>query len=259
MKTSLASQVGVLAKRSIARTLRQPVLVLPSVIFPMFMLAVISGTADRASAVKGFPTDSYITFLIGAMMVQAAAGATTVAGNSLGTDIESGFFSRLALTPMRSVALIVAQLAGVALLGVSQAVLILIAGLIAGVSIKAGVAGVVALLAFILLVIFAFGSLGLMVAVKTGSGEQVQALFSVTLALFFLSSMAMPRNLMQEDWFQKIATYNPMSYLIEGARSFVLEGWDGEAIALGAGIAGLILVLTLSQAVAGLRKRSLAR
>lgn len=259
MSTSLASQVGVLAKRSIARTLRQPVLFLPSLLFPMFMLAVVSGTADRATAVKGFPTDSYITFLIGAMMVQAAAGATTVAGNSLGSDIESGFFSRLALTPMRSVALIAAQLAGVAVLGVTQAGLILTTGLIAGVSIEAGALGAVALIGFVVLVILAFGSLGLMVAVKTGSGEQVQALFSVTLALFFLSSMAMPRNLMQEEWFQKVATYNPMSYLIEGARSFVLEGWDGEAVALGCGVAAVLLVVTLTQAVMGLRRRSLAR
>ena len=35
------------------------------------------------------------------MLVQAAAGATTMAGTALGTDIESGFLSRLALTPMR--------------------------------------------------------------------------------------------------------------------------------------------------------------
>jgi ABC-2 type transport system permease protein len=259
VSTSLASQVGVLAKRSIARTLRQPVLFLPSVLFPLFMLAVISGTADRATAIKGFPTDSYITFLIGAMMVQAAAGATTVAGNSLGSDIESGFFGRLALTPMRSVALIAAQLAGVALLGVSQAVLLLVAGLIFGVTIKTGVVGALALIGFLVLVILAFGSLGLMVAVLTGSGEMVQALFSITLALFFLSSMAMPRNLMQEDWFQTVATYNPMSYLIEGARSFVLEGWDAQALALGCGVAGVLLVVTLSQAVMGLRRRSLAR
>jgi ABC-2 type transport system permease protein len=259
VSASLVSQVGVLARRSIARTLRQPILFLPNLLFPLFMLAVVSGTADRATAIKGFPTDSYVTFLIGAMMVQAGAGATTIAGNGLGSDIESGFFSRLALTPMRASALIAAQLAGVAVLGIIQAVLILVTGLIAGVSIEAGVAGGIALIAFILLVILAFGSLGLMVAVRTGSGEQVQALFSITLALLFLSSMAMPRNLMKEDWFQTVATYNPMSYLIEAARSFVLSGWDGEALALGGGIAGALLVFALGIAVSGLRKRSLAR
>jgi ABC-2 type transport system permease protein len=108
-------------------------------------------------------------------------------------------------------------------------------------------------------VILAFGSIGLLVAVKTGSGEQVQALFSLILALMFLSSMAMPRNLMKEEWFQKIATYNPMSYLIEAARSLFLNGWDGEALAMGGGIAAVALIVGLALSVAGLRARSLAR
>ena len=259
MNPSLASQVGTLAKRSIARTLRQPILFLPNLIFPLFMLAVVSGTAERATKIPGFPTDSFVTFLIGAMMVQAGAGATTIAGNALGSDIESGFFSRLVLTPMRGSALIAAQLAGVAVLGVIQAALILATGLAAGVSLEAGLPGALVLLAFILLVILAFGSIGLLVAVKTGSGEQVQALFSLILALMFLSSMAMPRNLMKEEWFQKIATYNPMSYLIEAARSLFLNGWDGEALAMGGGIAAVALIVGLALSVAGLRARSLAR
>jgi ABC-2 type transport system permease protein len=259
VSTSLRVQVGKLARRSIARTLRQPVLFLPNLIFPLFMLAVVTGSADQATAIKGFPTDSFITFLVGAMMVQAGAGATVIAGNALGSDIESGFFSRLALTPMRASALILAQLAGVAVLGLIQVALVLGAGLAGGASLKAGVAGALVLMAFILLVILAFGSIGLFVAVRTGSAQLVQALFSLTLALFFLSSMAMPRNLMTEDWFKTIATYNPMSYLIEAARSLFVNGWDTEALALGGGIAGFALVVALTGAVISLSRKSVAR
>ena len=51
----------------------------------------------------------------------------------------------------------------------------------------------------------------------------------------FLSSQALPRDLLQQDWFRTIATYNPVSYLIEGIRSLFIIGWDPEALALGFG------------------------
>lgn len=259
MSPSLRTQVGTLARRSIATTVRQPVLLVPNLLFPLFMLAVISGTANQATEVPGFPTDSFVTFLIGAIMVQAGVGATIVAGNELGSDIESGFFARLALTPMRASALIAAQLAGVVALGLFQTTVVLLTALAAGASLKAGVGGALVLMAFVVLVILAFGSVGVLVAVKTGSGEQVQAVFSLTLGLIFLSSMSMPRDLMQEEWFKTIATYNPMSYLIEASRSLFIEGWDAEALALGGGIAGLLLIVTLAGSVVSLQSKSVAR
>jgi ABC-2 type transport system permease protein len=258
VKSSLGAQVRSLSWRSIKRTVRQPVIFLPSLLFPLFMLLIMSG-ADRATGIKGFPTDSYISFIIGAMMIQAGAGAMTVSGSAMGTDIETGFLNRLVLTPMRAAALVAAQLAGVLVMGVVQSVLILGTGLAAGASVKTGVGGALVLIAFVSLVIFAFGALGVMVAVRTGSGESVQALFSMTLALFFMSSMSMPRNLIDEGWFKAIATGNPISYLIEGARSLFITGWDAQALATGGGIAGGVLILCLAVSVAGLRRRIVAK
>ena len=106
-----------------------------------------------------------------------------------------------------------------------------------------------------MLLILAFGALGLMVAIRTGGREAVQGMFSLILALFFLSSMAMPRDLITEDWFKTIATVNPLSYPIEAARSLFISGWDAEALALGAGIELVILLVGLTMSVALLRQR----
>jgi ABC-2 type transport system permease protein len=252
---SFRVQVGKLARRSIARTIRQPIVWLPNIFFGLFMLAVVSGAGDKVTKVKGFPTDSYISFIVGAMLVQAAAGASTIAGNALGSDVETGFLSRLILTPTRRSALIAAQLAGVAVLGIAQAALFLGVALAAGAHVETGVGGTVALAGVILLLILAFGSIGLLVAVRTGSKDKVQALFAVFLGLLFMSSMVMPRNLIQEDWFKVIATYNPMSYFIEAARSLIISGWDGEALALGCGIAAGITLIALTLASSTLKRR----
>ena len=255
MNPSFGAHVGPLARRSIARTLRQPVIVVPNILFPLFLLAVLSGGADQATDIKGFPTDSYITFILGATLVQGAATATTVAGNALGNDIETGFLSRLTMTPVQGTTLIAAQLAGVAVLGVVQGATYLLVGLAAGASVEAGVAGAVALMAVVLLMTLAFGAIGLFAAVQSGSAERVQGLFALALGLLFMSSMVMPRNLIEEDWFETIATYNPMSYLVEAPRSLLITGWDGEALALGCGVAAIAMVLALAAAVTRLRTR----
>ena len=255
MAPSFGTQIGTLARRSISRTLRQPAIFIPSFVFPLFLLAVFDGASDRVTSIENFPTNSYLTFILGGMVVQAAAGATTMAGIEFGRDIESGVLSRLRLTPVRGFALVSAQLAGVALFGIAQTVVVLSVGMAAGASLESGVAGAFVLLALILLLILAFGALGLMVAIRTGGAEAVQGMFSLILALFFLSSMAMPRDLITEDWFKTIATINPLSYPIEAARSLFISGWDAEALALGGGVGLLILFVGLTVSVRLLRQR----
>ncbi len=252
---SLGVQIGKLARRSISRTLRQPVIFVPSFLFPLFLLAVFAGASDRVTRIDNFPTDSYISFILGGMVIQAAAGAITMAGIEFGRDIESGFLDRLRLTPVRALALVFAQLGGVALFGIAQTVLVLVVGIAAGAEMETGVAGAFALVALVVLIILAFGALGLMVAIKTGGAEAVQGMFSLILALFFLSSMAMPRDLITEDWFKTVATVNPLSYPIEAARSLFIEGWDVEALALGGGVAVVILVIGLTVSIRQLRQR----
>ena len=92
-------------------------------------------------------------------------------------------------------------------------------------------------------------------ALRTGSGEAVQSLFPVFFVFLFLSSMSLPRNLIQTDWFRHVATYNPVSYLLEGFRSLLIKGWDGEALGLAFGIAAAVAVVGLMAASAALRTR----
>ncbi len=64
MNSTLATQVGQLAHRSVVRTLRQPAQIVPSLIFPLILLAVKSGGLKRVTNLPGFPTDSYLTFAL---------------------------------------------------------------------------------------------------------------------------------------------------------------------------------------------------
>lgn len=253
--SSPTEQLRTLALRSIARSARQPQVLIPSIIFPLFMLAILACAGAQATKVPGFPTKSYITFVLASTLIQGAVNGTTVAGQLLAGDLETGFVNRILLTPVRQWLLLVAQLAGVAIVGVIGSVVFIGVGLIFGVHVKAGVGGVLALIGVALLVVIAFGAIGLLGAALTGSAAQVQALFALFLGLLFMSSMLMPRNLITQQWFKTIATYNPLSYLVEATRSLLITGWDAQALALGCGFAIAFFVIAMTGAVFAMRRR----
>src|SRR5919199_1967360 len=112
MSATLA-QVGHLARRSVMRTLRQPAMVIPALLFPLLLLAINTGGLDSATRLPGFPSDSYLDFALAIAFVQGALFAANSAGTNVANDVESGFLSRLSLTPLRRTSLLVGQLSGI--------------------------------------------------------------------------------------------------------------------------------------------------
>jgi ABC-2 type transport system permease protein len=249
------AQTAELARRSVVRTVRQPANVISPLVFPLLLLAVNSGGLDSATQLPGFPTDSFLAFALAVPFIQGALFATMNAGTDLARDIQTGFLNRLSLTPMRSVAVLTGQLGGILVTGLGQAAVYLVVGLVVGVRLESGAAGALVLLLLYSLIVLAFGSFGAFAALRTGSGEAVQGLFPALFVFLFLSSMNMPRNLIEIDWFRTVATLNPVSYLIEGVRSLIIIGWDWQALGLAFGFAGAIAVAGLTLASWALRVR----
>ena len=117
--SALATQIGALAERSIMRTARQPASAIPPLIFPVALMLVNSGGLKASTLLPGFPTDSFLAFALAVPFIQGALFSTMNAGTDLARDIQTGFFSRLSLTPMRGSALLAGQLAGIVVLGVA--------------------------------------------------------------------------------------------------------------------------------------------
>ena len=132
MSATLSTQIGALARRSMLKTLRQPFQMFPIVFFPAMLLAVNASGLQAATHLPGFPTHSYVSFAIAVAFIQGGMFSLINTGTNLAEDIESGFFHRLALTPMRRLSLIGGLLVGVAALGALQSAMYILLGLIAG-------------------------------------------------------------------------------------------------------------------------------
>jgi ABC-2 type transport system permease protein len=255
LSSALPTQVGQLARRSITRTMRQPAQIVPALIFPMFLLAVNSGGLKDATNLPGFPTDSYLTFALAVPFMQGALFSVMNAGTDLARDIETGFLNRLALTPLRGAALLSGLLAGAVVLGLVQAVIYLTVGLVAGAELAAGVGGALVIVALSVTTTVAFGTIGLFAALRAGSGEAVQSLFPVFFVFLFISSMALPLDLIQTQWFHDVASANPVSYLLQAFRSLLIEGWNLGELALGFAIALAVLAIGMFAAATALKSR----
>jgi ABC-2 type transport system permease protein len=253
--SATASQVGAVALRSITRTARQPASAIPPLLFPLSLMLVNAAGLDASTRLPGFPTDSFLAFALAVPFIQGALFSTMNAGTDLARDIQTGFLNRLSLTSIRGSALLAGQLGGIVVLGVVQALVYIAVGLLVGVRFASGPLGVLVLLGFAVLVSIAFGALGSFLALRTGSGEAIQAFFPMLFVFLFLSSMNAPRDLIAVDWFRVVASINPVSYLIEAVRSLIITGWDGQALALGFGFTVAIGVVSLALASWALTQR----
>jgi ABC-2 type transport system permease protein len=251
----LAEQTLAVGRRAVTRTLRQRGLLVFPMIFPLILFAINGSSLSPVTRIPGFPTHNYRDFLLAMTFVQGAMFVSITAGVDLARDIESGFLNRLSLTPLRGEALLVGQLGGALVLGVVQAVAYLLVGLATGVTLVSGVGGALVLLGLSILIAFAFASLGALLALRFGTGEAVQGIFPLLFVTLFLSSSSLPRNLIKTTWFRDVATYNPMSYLIESLRSLIIKGWDAQALALGFSFSFALLVITLALSQAAMRTR----
>lgn len=249
------SQVGLLAGRAVRRILRNPAQLVFPILFPLVLLAVNTSGLDAATDLPGFPTASYLDFALAIPFMQGALFAALNGGQDLARDIQGGFLDRLAMTPMSGAALLAGQLGGALFMGVISAVLYLVVGVAFGAGIATGFAGALVLVMLAITISFAFACFGTFVALRAGTGEAVQGFFPLFFVLLFLSSAFFPRDLIEQDWFALIATYNPVSYMVEGIRSLVIAGWDGQALAQAFGLSALVIVAFLALSARALRTR----
>ena len=248
-------QVALIARRSVvAHACRQPGDWIPPLTFPLMLMAVNSNGLKRGNAPARVP-DELVPRVLRAVLVPAGSALRIgIAGVDLARDIDTGFLNRLALTPVRGAALLIGEIGG-AVGSDDPSDRVPHRGLLAGVHIETGVAGAFVLLLLAVLIAAGWGTLGLWLALRTGSSEGVQSQFPLLFFATFISSMNLPRNLIEVKWFRDVATINPVSYMIEGLRTLVIGGWDVQALVLGFGFTLALIAVSLGLAGRQLKVR----
>jgi ABC-2 type transport system permease protein len=252
--TRLATDTFWLAIRSLREAARQPAIEFGNLFIPIFFFAVTVGAIGNVAS-RGFGVDNYLAFQLPVAILQGVAGAAGTSGMAIVTDIERGYFDKLLLTPAPRLALVLGRLMADAVRLTVLAAIILIAGLVTGSGMDAGPGGVVIVLVMSALFGLAYSSLGVAIALKTGSAQAAQMSFLLFFPLLFLSPAFAPKEVFA-PWLEFLATINPVTYIVEGQRDLVSEGgWDAGSLAACFGSIFGLGAFTLSLVLWGLRSR----
>ena len=253
------AQYFALSRRAVLNTLRQPTSVVPSLTFPLLFLALTSAAFDRSTSLPGFPpVDSFLQFVVSTTIVQGALFGSIAAGSDMATDIEGGFFDRLVASPVARTSILVGRLMGSVAFGFTQAWVFFVIASIFGLEVEGGFIAMVLITLAAGVLAGGIGSISVAFALRTGSSEAVRGSFPLLFSLLFLSSAFFPRNLMN-GWFRTAADLNPLSHMIEGLRTQVIDGLDLASFGVALAIAASILVVGTSFAGLALRGRLAAR
>ncbi|MFT4774311.1 MAG: ABC-2 type transport system permease protein [Candidatus Azotimanducaceae bacterium] len=254
-ETSTIAQTWALSVRSIQSLLRQPSLVVPSLIFPLFFAALGTSSFSRATGLTGFPAvDSYLDFALAGAIVQGILFGSTTGATALATDIENGFFDRLLASPSTRTGIIVGRMAGGMAYGAFQTLFFVLVLLPFGLNIKGGIGGVVGLMVSGTILALAIGALMSAMALLTGSAEAVQGAFPLLFIALFFSSAFFPRETMS-GIYGTMADFNPVSHLVEGMRYLVIEGVSASALARAILVPAALAVVSIALSLRALRHR----
>jgi ABC-2 type transport system permease protein len=224
-------QTLALAKRSTLELFRQPALVIPSIVFPLFFSFLGNSSFGKTTSLPGFPkVNSYLQFQLAGTITQGVLFGSVTGAAALATDIENGFFDRLLASPTSRLSILFGRLAGSTLFGALETAVFVLVLLPFGADVSAGLPGIIAMVISGALIALAVGALMSSVALKTGSAEAVQGTFPLLFILLFFSSAFFPRETMS-GLYKTIAGLNPISHLVEGLRALSLEGFSASATA----------------------------
>jgi ABC-2 type transport system permease protein len=224
------TEILLLGRRAVREIFRYPEATIPTLFIPLFFLAVNIGQVSET-----FPPETpflngqgYVAFQLPVSLMFAVA--TAISGLALVTEIDNGYFDKLLVAPIRRSSIIIGRLVSDFVRGVGGSTIVLLAGIAFGAHVESGVLGAVLIVLLSALFGVAYAGFGILVALRTRNVQATNTSFLLFFPLLFLTPNFVPFDLLT-PLMETLARLNPVSYVIEGLRSLVIDGWDADKIA----------------------------
>ena len=246
------AETGAQFTRWLLHLKREPFSLAFNLLNPLILLVFMGGAFQglARSALGG----DYRAYLLPGLLALTAFGNSMGGGIPLLFDRENGSLARLMTTPISRASIIWSRFLAVNVSTTLQCLLILVIGMLFGVTIATGLGGVIALLGVGLLLGFGVTAISLMLAFRFENHGDFFAVIGLTsLPLTFLSSAFVPLDRLP-GWMRAVALVNPMTYAIDAMRALILTGWNPPGLASMLGV-----LLAFDAAMLWLGSRMLGR
>lgn len=239
------------SQRALRATVRDTEVIIPALVIPVFMyLMTVGALEDFAERIPGL---DYRAFQIPVAVLFAVTGVSRAM--TVVTDIQTGYFDRLVISPVNRLALLLGLLVADFALVAVLTVPVIIMAFIAGVHFATGIPGILVFMALAGVWGLVYAGFPYAIALKTGNPAAVNISFLLFFPFLFMTTLFVPQEAMT-GWLATVADYNPVTYLLAALRSLVSVGWEPIELVKGIVAVAVVGVVSLGLALTALKGRA---
>lgn len=177
------------------------------------------------SRVRAIPTGNvnYQTFMTPGILAQSMMFISIFYGLSIIWDKDQGILQKLIALPVPRSAFVTGKALGAGVRSISQVVIILFISLLIRIDLHWGAINILMSVVTVIFGAIIFSSLSMAIAAIVKTRERFMGIGQViTMPLFFASNAIYPIQIMPH-WLQVVAQINPLSYIVELLRGYLLN------------------------------------
>ena len=251
---SLLVETFTIAQRNLRKSVRVPMLLFMSLFQPLLFLVLFSQIFGSMADLPGFPYDTYLQFLVPAIIAMTALSSAFQSGLGTVADVEDGMLDKFLIAPIHRVSIMAGRILSDGARIIVQAAVVILAAYLMGARYETGLVGILMMIFLASIFGMAWAGLSNIVALRTQNAELTMVIGIVLLfPILFLSTGFMPSALLP-DWLDTVAQLNPLTYLINAERALVNDGWDWSLIFKSIAVTVVLGAVTLTGATRAFRK-----
>jgi ABC-2 type transport system permease protein len=209
------------AWRGIHNAFTNPAILLPSVMFPLFFFVAFAGGLSGVQNTPNFdfPT-GYSAFQFAFVCIQAAAFGGVFTGFFIAADFEFGFARRLLLAVPNRGGIVIGYMIAAMVRTIFVLSVVFTAAVVSGMNIDGSLTDMLSLLALALAVSATATLWAAGIAMRLRTMQAGPVMQMPIFILMFLAPVYVPLPLVA-GWVHDVATFNPVTALLESARGFM--------------------------------------
>ena len=230
------------AWRTIKNVVTTPAILLPSLLFPLFMFTAFAGGLSQVQELPGFDfEDGYTAFQFVFVLLQSAAFGGVFTGFGIARDFEGGFARRLLLASPRRSGIVLGYALAAFLRWAIVALAVTVVALVAGMEVSGDPVELVGMYSLALLVNVCGFMWSAGIAMRFRSIQAGPLMQMPVFLLLFFAPVYVPLDLLTGAM-HAVAVLNPITYVLEAGRSLISGQPEEIALAfvLAAALAGAL-------------------
>jgi ABC-2 type transport system permease protein len=244
------------AWRTFKNVVTNPSILLPSLLFPLFMFTAFAGGLSQVQDLPGFEfEDGYTAFQFVFVLLQSAAFGGVFTGFGVARDFEGGFARRLLLASPRRSGIVLGYAIAAFLRWTIVASAVTVVALVAGMGVSGDPVELVGMYSLALLVNVCGFMWSAGIAMRFRSLQAGPLMQMPVFILLFFAPVYVPLDLLSGAM-HAVAVLNPITYVLEAGRSLI--SGEPEQVALAFALAAALAGVLVLWAFRGLRRAEAA-